>query len=50
MADGGSDFVPINDLGGRIPKDVIDSVAQSKADILAGSVVVPLNIEVPVSD
>lgn len=50
MAEGGSDFVPINDLGGRIPQDVIDSINASKADILAGSLVVPLNIEVPVSD
>lgn len=50
MAEGGSDISSIDDMDGTIPQEAIDEVMETRDQILAGEVEVPLNIEVPVSD
>jgi len=50
MAEGGSDLVEINDLGGKIPQDAIDAAMQMRQDIIDGKIEVPLNVEAPESD
>lgn len=50
MAEGGSDITPINDMGGKIPQEVIDDIMATREKILNGELEVPLNIEVPQSD
>jgi basic membrane protein A and related proteins len=43
MKDGGADLAPFYGFEQTLPKDVLDAVAQAKADILSGKLVVPLN-------
>lgn len=43
MKDGGADIAPYHDLDSTLPQDVKDAVAKAKADILSGSLEVPLN-------
>ncbi len=50
MADGGSGYSAINELGGRIPQDAIEAVKEIEAQIMSGELTVPLNVEVPQSD
>jgi basic membrane lipoprotein Med (substrate-binding protein (PBP1-ABC) superfamily) len=47
MADGACDIAPFHEFDDVIPQDVKDLVAEIREEILAGSLVVPLNIEPP---
>jgi basic membrane lipoprotein Med (substrate-binding protein (PBP1-ABC) superfamily) len=48
MKDGGSDLAPFHELDGVIPQEVKDAVEKAKADILAGTLTVPMD-EKPVT-
>jgi basic membrane lipoprotein Med (substrate-binding protein (PBP1-ABC) superfamily) len=50
MKDGGADLAPYHDLESTLPQEVRDAVDQAKADILSGSLEVPLNEAEVVSD
>jgi len=50
MADGGSDLSPFHGLESEIPADVLEMINAARQDILSGELVVPLNVETPVSD
>jgi basic membrane protein A len=50
MAAGGSDIAPFHDLQSIIPQDVYDEVMQRRADILAGTFIVPRDVNEPQSD
>ena len=48
MAQGGSGFAPFDTT--LVPANVIEAVEQRRLEIMDGTFVVPLNVEVPVSD
>jgi basic membrane protein A len=50
MAEGGSDLSAFHDLESMIPADVLEMIETARQEILSGDLVVPLNVEVPVSD
>ncbi|WP_170760793.1 BMP family lipoprotein [Ruegeria lacuscaerulensis] len=50
LADGGSDISPYHDLADKVPADLKDQIEQAKADIIAGTLEVPLVLDVPASD
>jgi basic membrane lipoprotein Med (substrate-binding protein (PBP1-ABC) superfamily) len=50
MKDGGSDLAPYHGLDSVIPQEVKDAVDKAKADIMAGTLEVPMNEEPVASD
>ena len=50
MSEGGSDLAPFYAFESKIPADVKTLLDETKQGILDGSVTVPLNVNVPVSD
>ena len=50
MAEGASDLAPFHGLEAKIPPDAYKAVMAKRDEILAGTFVVPLNVESPVSD
>ncbi len=45
MAEGGADLAPFHGFADTLPAEVVEAVEKAKADIMAGSLTVPLNEE-----
>jgi len=50
MKDGGSDIAPLHDFESKLSKETLDAVNKAKADIMAGTLQVPLKVDPVKSD